>query len=171
MKSNDNFNILLQIRILELPSTETVCRIPGFNKDDSNSIVTDYYQSGPASVEEFAMMELLVARIDAFLEEFQGILEKTKEEDFKSQIVGSGDSEVPLTNGTISDDNEDDEDRWILRPLVVERDNSVSITDVVDFKRSRPVYPSFLVESEVLRVVHCRTVHAYKKPISLAYIY
>ncbi|XP_031561140.1 nardilysin-like [Actinia tenebrosa] len=53
-----------KIRVVELPCTESICRIAGFNKDDTNTVVTNYYQSGPASVEDFAVMELLIMKME-----------------------------------------------------------------------------------------------------------
>jgi len=35
-----------------------------FNKEDDNTVVTNYYQSGPASVEEYTKMELLLMKME-----------------------------------------------------------------------------------------------------------
>lgn len=36
----------------------------GFNKEDDNTVVTNYYQSGPATVEEFTIMDLLLMQME-----------------------------------------------------------------------------------------------------------
>lgn len=49
-----------EVRIIQLPLGEQYCRISGFNKDDSNSVVTNYYQSGPANIRKSCLMDLLM---------------------------------------------------------------------------------------------------------------
>ncbi|XP_044172178.1 nardilysin-like isoform X3 [Acropora millepora] len=53
-----------EIRVIQLPASECVCRAMSFNKEDDNTIVTNYFQSGPASVEENTKMELLLMRME-----------------------------------------------------------------------------------------------------------
>ncbi|XP_048586802.1 nardilysin-like [Nematostella vectensis] len=256
---------VVQIRVVQLPRGECICRIPGMNKD-SNSVVIHYYQYGAATVEDFARLELLMmmmeepcfdilrtreqlgysvsctcrntfgvlgfsvsvqtqaekfsvehvaSRINAFIDEFREILEKTSEEDFKSQvdslieikrhddlcladeadrnwyevldqtylfdrrtkevealskvtksellncfvsyvsggdhysklsvqIVGSGESEntLPSPDSTMEVDNGlGEKEEWVLRPVPVEGKDFISITNIEEFKRSRPIFP------------------------------
>ncbi|EDO31509.1 predicted protein [Nematostella vectensis] len=257
---------VVQIRVVQLPRGECICRIPGMNKEDSNSVVIHYYQYGAATVEDFARLELLMmmmeepcfdilrtreqlgysvsctcrntfgvlgfsvsvqtqaekfsvehvaSRINAFIDEFREILEKTSEEDFKSQvdslieikrhddlcladeadrnwyevldqtylfdrrtkevealskvtksellncfvsyvsggdhysklsvqIVGSGESEntLPSPDSTMEVDNGlGEKEEWVLRPVPVEGKDFISITNIEEFKRSRPIFP------------------------------
>lgn len=53
-----------QIRVVQLPLGERCCRVMSFNKRDSNSIVTNYYQSGLYTMKESVMIELLMMIID-----------------------------------------------------------------------------------------------------------
>lgn len=53
-----------EIRVMQLPEGECICRVMGFNKEDDNTVVTNYYQSGPASVEKFTIMDLLLMRME-----------------------------------------------------------------------------------------------------------
>ncbi|XP_027049416.1 nardilysin-like [Pocillopora damicornis] len=53
-----------EIRVMQLPEGECICRVIGFNKDDDNTVVTNYYQSGPATVEEFTIMNLLLMQME-----------------------------------------------------------------------------------------------------------
>ncbi|XP_074609078.1 nardilysin-like isoform X1 [Acropora palmata] len=53
-----------EIRVIQLPASECICRVMSFNKEDDNTIVTNYFQSGPASVEENTKMELMLMRME-----------------------------------------------------------------------------------------------------------
>lgn len=54
------FSFLFQFRIVQLPVGEHCIRIWSFNKNDSNSIVTNYYQSGPFTIKDSVIIELLM---------------------------------------------------------------------------------------------------------------
>ncbi|OCT82739.1 nardilysin [Xenopus laevis] len=49
----------VQFQVVELPNAHCLCKVKALNKEDSNSEVTVYYQSGPRSLRESALMELL----------------------------------------------------------------------------------------------------------------
>ncbi|XP_078353430.1 nardilysin-like [Oculina patagonica] len=53
-----------EFRVIQLPEGECVCRVMGFNKEDDNTVVTNYHQSGPATVEEFTIMDLLLMQME-----------------------------------------------------------------------------------------------------------
>ncbi|XP_067023914.1 nardilysin-like [Acropora muricata] len=53
-----------EVRSHYLPPSECICRVMSFNKEDDNTIVTNYFQSGPASVEENTKMELMLMRME-----------------------------------------------------------------------------------------------------------
>lgn len=53
-----------EIRVIQLPASECICRVMSFNREDDNSVVTNYYQSGPASVEEYTKMELMLMKME-----------------------------------------------------------------------------------------------------------
>ncbi|XP_073259534.1 nardilysin-like [Porites lutea] len=53
-----------EIRVIQLPESECICRVMSFNKEDDNTVVTNYYQSGPASVEEYTKMELMLMKME-----------------------------------------------------------------------------------------------------------
>uniref|UniRef100_A0A8D0DY44 Nardilysin convertase n=1 Tax=Salvator merianae TaxID=96440 RepID=A0A8D0DY44_SALMN len=50
----------VQFRVMDLPSSHLLCKVKTLNKGDANSEVTVYYQSGPRSLREYSLMELLV---------------------------------------------------------------------------------------------------------------
>ncbi|XP_053105937.1 nardilysin [Hemicordylus capensis] len=50
----------VQYRVMDLPNTHLLCKVKTLNKGDANSDVTVYYQSGPRSLREYSLMELLV---------------------------------------------------------------------------------------------------------------
>ncbi|XP_054271707.1 nardilysin [Macrosteles quadrilineatus] len=49
-----------KIRVHQLPIGEKFCVVKSFNIGDSNSIVTNYYQSGPGSIQESCVIEMLL---------------------------------------------------------------------------------------------------------------
>nr|CAD7265378.1 unnamed protein product [Timema shepardi] len=49
-----------QMRVVRVPSGEIFSRIPSFNEGDSNSVITNYYQSGPGSIKNTCIVELLM---------------------------------------------------------------------------------------------------------------
>uniref|UniRef100_A0A8C9W1X3 Nardilysin b (N-arginine dibasic convertase) n=1 Tax=Scleropages formosus TaxID=113540 RepID=A0A8C9W1X3_SCLFO len=51
-------------RVVELPEKHHLCKVKSLNKGDANSEVTVYYQSGPRSLREHALMELLVMHME-----------------------------------------------------------------------------------------------------------
>ncbi|XP_045474818.1 nardilysin-like [Harmonia axyridis] len=53
-----------QFKIWELPQGEKCCRVQSFNQNDSNSIVTNYYQSGPFNLRESVILELIMMIIE-----------------------------------------------------------------------------------------------------------
>ncbi|XP_078264664.1 nardilysin-like [Rhinoraja longicauda] len=57
-------NVPVQFRVVELPNKPHICKIKSFNKNDANSEVTVYYQSGCYQVKENALLELLVMHME-----------------------------------------------------------------------------------------------------------
>ncbi|KAJ8362882.1 hypothetical protein SKAU_G00117130 [Synaphobranchus kaupii] len=51
-------------RVVELPEKAHLCKVKSLNKGDANSEVTVYYQSGPKSLREHTLMELLVMHME-----------------------------------------------------------------------------------------------------------
>ncbi|XP_069794757.1 nardilysin-like [Narcine bancroftii] len=54
----------VQFRVVELPDQPHVCKIKSLNRNDANSEVTVYYQSGCYKVRENALMELLIMHME-----------------------------------------------------------------------------------------------------------
>ncbi|XP_041064399.1 nardilysin-like isoform X1 [Carcharodon carcharias] len=54
----------VQFKVVELPNKPHVCKVRSFNKNDANSEVTVYYQSGPRKVKDYALMELLIMHME-----------------------------------------------------------------------------------------------------------
>ncbi|XP_039598372.1 nardilysin-like [Polypterus senegalus] len=54
----------VQFRVVELPTKPHLCKVKSLNKGDANSEVTVYYQSGPRSLREYSLMELLVMHME-----------------------------------------------------------------------------------------------------------
>ena len=52
--------LLCQLRVCRLPKGESYCRVRNMNKTDTNSVITNYYQHGPATVKESVTNELLM---------------------------------------------------------------------------------------------------------------
>lgn len=55
--------IMLQFKVVQLPKGEKCCRIKGFNKNDTNSIITNYYQSGPFSIRSSVIIEIIMVSV------------------------------------------------------------------------------------------------------------
>ncbi|XP_015592336.1 nardilysin isoform X2 [Cephus cinctus] len=53
-------NTLPQLRITQIPLGVHCCRVKNFNPTDANSVVTNYYQSGIASIKLSVTIELLI---------------------------------------------------------------------------------------------------------------
>ncbi|KAG7456549.1 hypothetical protein MATL_G00236980 [Megalops atlanticus] len=51
-------------RVVELPEKAHLCKVKSLNKGDANSEVTVYYQSGPRTLREHTLMELLVMHME-----------------------------------------------------------------------------------------------------------
>nr|CAD7461213.1 unnamed protein product [Timema tahoe] len=49
-----------QMRVVQVPLGEIYSRIPSFNEEDSNSLITNYYQSEPGSIKITCIIELLM---------------------------------------------------------------------------------------------------------------
>lgn len=59
------WNLLPEVRVMSLPEGKYYCRVSSFNQEDGNSVVTNYYQSGPANIYKMCLMDLLIV----FMEE------------------------------------------------------------------------------------------------------
>lgn len=57
-------HVPVQFRVVELPQKHHICKIKSLNKNDPNSEVTVYYQSGCCKVKENALLELLVMHME-----------------------------------------------------------------------------------------------------------
>ncbi|KAG7214075.1 hypothetical protein KM043_001439 [Ampulex compressa] len=53
-------NTMPQFRIVEIPVGTHYCKVRNFNKTDVNSVVTNYYQSGLASIKLTVIIDLLI---------------------------------------------------------------------------------------------------------------
>ncbi|XP_074028660.1 nardilysin isoform X2 [Leptinotarsa decemlineata] len=49
-----------RFRVAQIPLGEKCCRVEGFNSDDSNSIVVNYYQSAPFSIRASVIIDLIM---------------------------------------------------------------------------------------------------------------
>ncbi|KAK9498642.1 hypothetical protein O3M35_003228 [Rhynocoris fuscipes] len=49
-----------KILVYQLPLGEKCCRVKSFNYGDKNSLITNYYQYGPATIREYSLVELLL---------------------------------------------------------------------------------------------------------------
>ncbi|KAK7789977.1 hypothetical protein R5R35_006809 [Gryllus longicercus] len=49
-----------ELRVCQLPVGEHYCKISSFNEEDVNSVVTNYYQSGLATIKDMCIVELLM---------------------------------------------------------------------------------------------------------------
>uniref|UniRef100_A0A7N8XZU5 Nardilysin a (N-arginine dibasic convertase) n=1 Tax=Mastacembelus armatus TaxID=205130 RepID=A0A7N8XZU5_9TELE len=54
----------VMFRVVELPLNHHICKVKSLNKGDANSEVTVYYQSGPKTLREHTLMELLVMHME-----------------------------------------------------------------------------------------------------------
>ncbi|KAF7659388.1 hypothetical protein LDENG_00298590 [Lucifuga dentata] len=54
----------VMFRVVELPVKHHICKVKSLNKGDANSEVTVYYQSGPRTLQELTLMELLVMHME-----------------------------------------------------------------------------------------------------------
>uniref|UniRef100_A0A8C7WZN2 Nardilysin a (N-arginine dibasic convertase) n=1 Tax=Oryzias sinensis TaxID=183150 RepID=A0A8C7WZN2_9TELE len=54
----------VMFRVVELPTKHHMCKVKSLNKGDANSEVTVYYQSGPKTLREHTLMELLVMHME-----------------------------------------------------------------------------------------------------------
>ncbi|XP_048364559.1 nardilysin-like [Sphaerodactylus townsendi] len=54
----------VQFRVIDLPVNHFLCKVKSLHVGDANSIVTVYYQTGPRSIKESALMELLVMHME-----------------------------------------------------------------------------------------------------------
>ena len=55
-----NIGLWLQRRIVELPIGEHICRVQSVNLADCNSVITNYYQFGPANMYQDVIDDLMV---------------------------------------------------------------------------------------------------------------
>lgn len=53
-------NTLPRLRVHQIPLGVRCCRVKNFNKCDSNSIVTNYYQSGIGNIKISVIIELII---------------------------------------------------------------------------------------------------------------
>ncbi|XP_018577073.1 nardilysin [Anoplophora glabripennis] len=53
-----------KFKVVQIPNGEKCCRIQGFNKNDANSIITNYYQSGPFSIRNSVIIEIIMLIIE-----------------------------------------------------------------------------------------------------------
>ena len=47
-------------QVVELPIGYHVCKVKGFNIDDTNTVVTNYYQAGPGTIRKLSIIDVLV---------------------------------------------------------------------------------------------------------------
>lgn len=59
-------------RVMQIPLGTRYCRVKNFNTTDSNSNVTNYYQSGGTSMKLCALVELMMVR-DIFLSFYNSV--------------------------------------------------------------------------------------------------
>ncbi|KAF2885664.1 hypothetical protein ILUMI_20515 [Ignelater luminosus] len=53
-----------EITINEIPLGEHCCRVTSFNKTNSNSIITNYYQCGPVTIKDSVILEFIMLLIE-----------------------------------------------------------------------------------------------------------
>ena len=53
-------------RVIQLPAGAQVCKVKGYNLNDANSVVTNYYQSGPGTIRRLSVIDVLIVS-DFFL--------------------------------------------------------------------------------------------------------
>ncbi|RZB40351.1 nardilysin-like, partial [Asbolus verrucosus] len=49
-----------KFRVIQIPKGESLCKVESFNRNDCNSIVTNYYQSGPFSIRDSVIIEIIL---------------------------------------------------------------------------------------------------------------
>uniref|UniRef100_A0A8C5R6R6 Nardilysin convertase n=1 Tax=Leptobrachium leishanense TaxID=445787 RepID=A0A8C5R6R6_9ANUR len=54
----------VQFQVVELPGAHHLCKVQALNKEDPNSEVTVYYQSGAKNLRDYTLMELLVMHME-----------------------------------------------------------------------------------------------------------
>ncbi|KAM8931011.1 nardilysin [Pelodytes ibericus] len=54
----------VQFQVVEIPSNHFLCKVQSLNKEDANSEVTVYYQSGAKNLRDYTLMELLVMHME-----------------------------------------------------------------------------------------------------------
>jgi len=47
-------------RVVQVPIGERVCRVESFNKDDTNCVTTNYYQSGLGCIKDYSTIEMII---------------------------------------------------------------------------------------------------------------
>ncbi|XP_035698812.1 nardilysin-like [Branchiostoma floridae] len=52
--------LLLGLRVMQVPRGGHFCRFKSFHRSDANSVITNYYQSGPGDICRLMLMELMV---------------------------------------------------------------------------------------------------------------
>ncbi|XP_037553696.1 nardilysin b [Nematolebias whitei] len=57
-------DVPVSFRVVELPQKHHLCKVKSLNKEDANSEVTVYYQSGLKQLREHALMELMVMHME-----------------------------------------------------------------------------------------------------------
>uniref|UniRef100_A0A1B6BXU5 Nardilysin n=1 Tax=Clastoptera arizonana TaxID=38151 RepID=A0A1B6BXU5_9HEMI len=67
LESKDNLqckplllNTFPEIRVCQIPTGKRYCKVQSFNSNDTNSVVTNYYQSGPKKIKDHCICELLI---------------------------------------------------------------------------------------------------------------
>ncbi|XP_022087201.1 nardilysin-like [Acanthaster planci] len=55
---------LPKTRVVRLPRGVHVCKVKGFNEEDANSVVTNYYQSGPGTIRQLSIIDVLVTMME-----------------------------------------------------------------------------------------------------------
>ena len=54
--------ISFKFRVSQIPRGESFCAIESFNKNDSNSVVTNYYQCGSYQIKDSVIIDLLMVK-------------------------------------------------------------------------------------------------------------
>ncbi|XP_063283881.1 nardilysin [Pelobates fuscus] len=58
------YPVPVQFQVVELPNALHLCKVQALNKEDPNSEVTVYYQSGAKNLRDYTLMELLVMHME-----------------------------------------------------------------------------------------------------------
>ncbi|KAJ8920211.1 hypothetical protein NQ315_011872 [Exocentrus adspersus] len=53
-----------KFRVVQVPKGEKCCRMKGLNETDTNSVITNYYQSGPFSIRSSVIIEIIMLLIE-----------------------------------------------------------------------------------------------------------